>query len=133
MSLELARAFFGKSELGLEDLIVYVLAKVYNKTDWRRVARGRDPLDVFQHRVLAAAYMPNFRQFLSKLCLGLGIQGLRIESHVLDVLDRNSQRVLDELRHATHFYVAKAYELAIYMRQRRTGQGGACNEGTQRE
>lgn len=115
MDLEEFRRLIDR-ELTLEDHIVYVLLKVYQRADWRRIARGRDPLDVFQHRVLAASYQPSFPKFLERLCLSLGIQSVRIESSVLDVLRANERRALEMLRENSIYYVAKMYD--VYRRAR---------------
>ena len=118
MDLDEFRRLIGR-ELTLEDHIIYVLLKVYQRADWRRIARGRDPLDVFQHRVLAASYQPLFTKFLERLCLSLGIQSVRIESSVLDVLRSNERRALEMLRENSIYYVAKMYDIHKRAREMR--------------
>ena len=94
----------------LESRVVYVLAKVYARVPWRKVARGRDPLDVFQHRVLAASYQQSFAEFLEKLCRGLGIQSVRVESDVLESIKRDESKALEMLRKQSIYLVAKTWE-----------------------
>ena len=110
------RSVLGEENLTVEDLLCYVLAKVYSKVNWRRIARGRDSLDVFQHRVLASAYQPSFSRFLEKLCRSLGVQSVRVESEVLEYLNKHSDYVLNMIRHNSIYLVVKMYD--IYKRLR---------------
>ena len=96
----------------LEEAIVELLATIYRRANWRQVARGRDPLDVFQHRVLAAAYQPDLKRFIEKLCRGLGIQGVRIDERLLARLRESEELVMEELRSSSVYYVALAYKRA---------------------
>jgi len=118
VTLENYQQVLGRQKLLLEDYIIYVLVKTYARVNWRRIARGRDPLDVFQHRVLASSYVSTFSQFLERLCLSLGLQSVRIESEVLNYLQRNSDKVLDYIRHNSIYLVAKAHD--IYRKLRDT-------------
>ena len=111
------KTFLNKDSLSVEDLLCYVLAKVYAKVNWRKVARGRDSLDVFQHRVLAAAYQSNFTHFLEKLCRSLGVQSVRIESEVLEYLNKYSNYVLDMIRHNSIYLVVKSYDIYKKLRE----------------
>ncbi len=113
MMLETYLQLLGKhsvSECSVEDLLVYVLVRVYMRVDWKKTARGRDPLDVFQHRVLAAAYAATFRQFLERLCRSLGLQSVRVEAEVLYMLDKHNKEVLELARTSSIYLVAKAYD-----------------------
>jgi len=47
----------------VEEAWVELLARVYLSVDWRRV-RGRNPLDVFEHRVRLASYEPTVGRVL---------------------------------------------------------------------
>ena len=123
LSVETLRQVFNKRELTIEDLVTYILAKVYAKVNWRRVARGRDSLDVFQHRVLAASYTNTFSKFLERLCLSLGIQSIRVESDVLEMLNRRSSEVLDLVRHNSIYLVVKAYDLYKKWRELKKVEG----------
>ena len=128
MNVESLKQILSKNKLShvdLENLVVYVLVKVYGKVNWRRIVgrSGRDPLDVFQHRVLAASYTDTFSRFLERLCLSLGIQSVRVEGEVLEALNRNSERVLDLIRHNSIYLVAKAYDTYKKLREVKKKEG----------
>ncbi len=101
----------------LGEAIARLLATIYLRANWKQIARGRDPLDVFQHRVLAAAYQPTLKQFIEKLCRGLGIQGVRIDDELLGFLEEHEERVLEELRSSSVYYVARAYNMVRQQRR----------------
>lgn len=108
--------FFGESnlrgeKLELEDAVVEVLVKVMERVDWKKISRGRDPLDVIQHRVLASAYSDSFERFLDKFCYSLGIQSLRLSDELLDLLKNNSTEAIELIRRSSIFLVARAYNL----------------------
>lgn len=96
----------------LEEAIVELLATIYKRANWRQIAKGRDPIDVFQHRVLVAAYQPDLKRFIEKLCRGLSIQGVRIDPQLLAKLRENEELVMEELRNSSVYYVALAYKRA---------------------
>jgi len=123
LNIQFVKDVLNKEKLSLEDLIVYVLAKVYSRVNWRRIARGRDPLDVFQHRVLASAYTNAFSKFLERLCLSLGLQSIRIEAEVLETLNKHSDKVLDLIRHNSIYLVVKSYDLYKKLRELKKIEG----------
>lgn len=122
MNIQVVKEVLNKQCLDLEDLIAYILAKVYSRVNWRRIVRGgRDPLDVFQHRVLFASYTNTFSNFLERLCRSLNVQSVRIECEVLDVLNRESGKVLDYIRQNSIYLVVKAYDLYKKLREVKKG------------
>lgn len=98
----------------LEDDIALMLAYVYRQfyaVQGKKI-RGRNPLDVFQHRVKVASYQPSFRRFIEKLAHGLGLQFISIPAELLEQLDERGDEVLDLLREESVFFVARAYNIS---------------------
>lgn len=81
----------------LEARWVAVLSAVYRSVDWRRV-RGRNPLDVFEHRVRFASYEPTVPRFLDKLMNTLGLQAPIVVADVLDDIEYLRSREAEALR-----------------------------------
>jgi len=124
MNIQVVKEILNKQCLDIEDLIVYVLARIYSRVNWGRIVRGiRDPLDVFQHRVLVASYTDKFSKFIERLCRLLGIQSIRIETEVINVLEENNDKVLDKLRHESIVLVCKAYDLYKKLREVKKTEG----------
>ena len=96
----------------LDEKIGVMLGRVYKRVDWKRTARGRSPLDVFQHRLKVASTMPSIRRLLEKLCHGLGLQGVDVPVNVLDYLEEHREEVLDRLRNESVYYTLLAREKA---------------------
>jgi len=85
------------------------LASVYRAVNWRQVARrGKRRLDVFEHRVKAAASQPTVPRFLEKLCHRLGLQSVEIPARLITALDRERDRVLGSLRRESIYWVLLA-------------------------
>ena len=72
----------------LEEKLVDFLAILYNRVPWGKMRTSKNPHDIFNHRVRAAARRENIYAFASKLCNYFGLQTLPEEAQVL----------LDELR-----------------------------------
>lgn len=110
----------------LEEAWVDVLAAVYRSVDWRRAARGRNPLDVFEHRLRFASYEPTVPRVLERLMNTLGLQAPR---PLLDVMDSvrtlrdHEEEAILFLRDNLKLLVYLAYERVRKARQRARNNG----------
>ena len=57
----------------IEQAWIHVLGAVYRSVDWKKI-RGRNPLDVFEHRVRFASYEPTVSRVLDKLMNTLSLK-----------------------------------------------------------
>ncbi|RLE85583.1 MAG: hypothetical protein DRJ96_07610 [Thermoprotei archaeon] len=97
--------------------LVRLLARIYLRSRlWERV-RGRSPLDVFQHRVLASSYAPSISEFIEQLCRKLGVQSLELEPGEVEELEECG--ALQLLRKESIVLVAEMYN---YVRSSRGGR-----------
>lgn len=71
-----------------EENLVEFLALIYKRVPWGKMRTSKNPHDIFNHRVRAAARRGTLYQFASKLCNYFGLQTLPIEA----------QKILDRLR-----------------------------------
>lgn len=79
----------------LEEKVVELLARVYNRIDFRRIRTSKNIHDVFNHRVRAASRRDNIGEFVSKLCNYFGIQSLPQEVlPLITYLEPHSRSVL---------------------------------------
>ncbi|MEN2997778.1 MAG: hypothetical protein ABDH28_01895 [Brevinematia bacterium] len=60
----------------LEGKVVELLARVYNRIDFKKIRTSKNIHDVFNHRVRAASRRESLGEFISKLCNYFGIQSL---------------------------------------------------------
>lgn len=97
--------------------IIYWLAKIYMRADWKKIARSKNVYreDVFEHVVKASASQPNIRRVTDKLCEKLGLQSLAISSEILDYLETNRNIALKCIRREPIYFSLKAMELANIM------------------
>lgn len=116
----------------IEERWVRVLAAVYRSVDWRRI-RGRNPLDVFEHRVRFASYEPTVGRFLDRLLNSLGLQAPATVAQVLgdiEVLRSAERESLRYLRRNLKLLVYLAYGEARRQRAaRRAARNGSSAEG----
>lgn len=79
--------------------IVELLAIIYSRIPWgTKIKTSKNPHDVFNHRVRAAAKRSTVYQFVSKLCNYFGMQTIPIETQELvDSLRQNEMNVLNVL------------------------------------
>ena len=111
----------------VEKAWAHVLGAVYKSVDWRRM-KGRNPLDVFEHRVRFASYEPTVSRVLDKLMNTLGLQAPRALLAVFDDLQylrENEGRALAFLRENIKLLVYEAYLWAKSQRGKRNGDGKA--------
>ena len=71
-----------------EENLINFLALVYKRIPWKKMHTSKNPHDIFNHRVRAAARRGTLYQFASKLCNYFGLQTLPLEA----------QKLLDKLR-----------------------------------
>lgn len=90
--------------------LAYVWKQFYAVTG--KKIRGRNPLDVFQHRVKVAAYMPTFQRFLEKLAHGLGLQSLSVPGDLVLELREQGEKVIELLREESVYLVVRAYNIS---------------------
>jgi len=115
-----------------ESDVTELLALIYNKINWQRM-RGRNPHDVFNHRIRAATSAANINQFASKLCNFFGLQSLPIAAvPIINQLRFNEKRVLNILRleHVAYamLSVIRAKELREIKKKQKINQEGFLNE-----
>jgi len=97
--------------------IIYWLAKIYMRADWKKIARSKNVYreDVFEHVIKASASQPNIRRVNDKLCEKLGLQSVAISTNILDNLEINKKIVLKCIRREPIYFSLKAIELANLM------------------
>lgn len=71
-----------------EEKLIELLALIYCKIDWRAMKTSKNPHDIFNHRVRAAARRATLYEFVSALCNYFGLQSTQTEV----------QQLVDELR-----------------------------------
>lgn len=92
----------------LQDKIIGLLANIYNAVDWTKM-RGKYPVDVFSHRVVACSTRPTLREAISTLCNFFGLQSMPPEAlELLEDLAVNEALVLQELYNSGIYYATKA-------------------------
>ena len=110
--------------------VVEMLAHIYNAVPWSKMRTSKNPHDVFNHRVRAAARRGTLYEALSKLANYFGLQSL--PAAVVEAAQRLrpvEQRVLDAM-YCEHVMVSmlailRAKELREEARQRKTEGGDA--------
>lgn len=81
-----------------EDIIIEFLALVYNRVPWNKMKTSKNPHDIFNHRVRAAARRSNIYEFSSKLSNYFGLQTLPPEAiKLLDKLRMNETKILNTI------------------------------------
>lgn len=85
-------------QIEYETTIVELLALIYCKINWRKMKTSKNPHDIFNHRVRAAARRATLYEFVSMLCNYFGLQSLpaNAQQHI-DILRENEQEVLNTL------------------------------------
>ena len=63
-----------------EEMLVELLAIIYAKVPWGKMKTSKNPHDIFNHRVRAAARRGSLYQFVSKLCNYFGLQSIATEA-----------------------------------------------------
>ena len=63
----------------VQDKVIELLAIVYAKVPWHQMRTSKNPHDIFNHRVRAAARAVSLEHFISKLCNYFGLQSLPSE------------------------------------------------------
>lgn len=82
----------------LEEALVDFLAILYAKVPWSKMRTSKNPHDIFNHRVRAAARRDNIYAFASKLCNYFGLQSLPEEAiDKLEILRPHQFWVLNTL------------------------------------
>jgi len=91
-----------------KQILIDVLAAIFMAADWSKV-RGRKPVDVFSHRVIASATRPTLREALSKLCNFLNLQSIPDAALPgLKHLEEKEAAILEELYHSGVYYASLA-------------------------
>lgn len=86
---------FSEIQLKTADL----LAVIYSKIKWVKVARSHNAWDIFQHRVRTAAVQSDVERFIERLCFSFGIQSLPPDYVVLvEFLKKHNDEVMEFLR-----------------------------------
>jgi len=86
------------SSNNIENELVNFLAIVYSEIPWKKMRKGVNVWDVFNHRVRAAARKGTIQAFASKLCNYFGIQSLPLDTvHILESLVPDQEKALNLL------------------------------------
>ena len=81
-----------------EQKIVRLLAILYNTVNWQKMKTSKNPHDIFNHRVRAAARRATLYEAMSKLSNYFGIQSIPVEAmKIVDELRVNEREVLNKL------------------------------------
>ena len=81
-----------------EQVLVELLAIIYNRIPWSKMRTRHNAHDIFNHRVRAASRRENLFQFVSKLCNYFGLQSLPEETlPLIEELRQDEEAVLDKL------------------------------------
>lgn len=81
-----------------EATLIDFLAQVYSRIPWAKIRTSKNPHDIFNHRVRAAARRATLYEFTSKLCNYFGLQSLPVEAQtLLDALRPTETQVLNAL------------------------------------
>lgn len=95
-----------------EDQVIYLirlLAAVYEEANWKKIAGyKRSSLDIYQHKLKAAAGQPTIPQFTDKLCHSLGLQSVGVDPSVITRLDENRAPIMKSLRRESIYWVLLA-------------------------
>lgn len=84
---------------------------VFDAADWPKICRGgRSKYDVYAHKLKAAACQNKISMFLEKLCHSLSLQSVRVESKLINQLEKKCEAVLNAVRRETIYYMLSATE-----------------------
>jgi len=101
----------------VEKVLEEVLGSAWIRVDWRKI--GRNPADVFQHRLRCASCEPTVRRVVEKLCRGLGLQSIPVEPEKIDFLEKHRGEVLEKLREESVYWTLRAQHWAKKRREAR--------------
>jgi hypothetical protein len=90
----------------VEAQFIELLGLIYASVPWRKMSTSRNPWDVFNHRVRAAATRPTLGGFVSRLCNWFGLQSLSPEAVALYEALVPYERALLRHVHQEHITVA---------------------------
>lgn len=95
-----------------EDLAV-LLKSVADRANWSRIGRKSDWMDVFSHKIKAAAHQPSIPRFMDRLCYSLGVQSPTdtVNAELIRRLDTQGPEVLKALRKETIYYLLTSLEV----------------------
>ncbi len=95
-----------------KDLAV-LLKSVADRANWCRIGRRSDWLDVFSHKIKAAAHQPSIPRFVDRLCYSLGVQSPTdaVTAELIRRLDSQGTEVLKALRKETIYYMLTSLEV----------------------
>ena len=81
-----------------EQTLIDVLALIYDRIPWGSMSTSKNPHDIFNHRVRAAARRSNMYEFASKLCNYFGLQSMPVEAQLkADALRPYEREVLNTI------------------------------------
>jgi hypothetical protein len=93
-----------------KDLVV-LLRVVFDKAEWKRIARAHSKYDIYAHKVKAAGNQGSISTFLEKLCHSLGLQSVPLDPKLIQRLDADREAVLKAVRRETIYYMLLATEV----------------------
>lgn len=96
-----------------EDDLAVLLKSVADRTNWSRIGRKSDWMDVFSHKIKAASHQPSIPRFVDRLCYSLGVQSPTdtVSAELLRRLDAQGAEVLKALRKETIYYMLISLEV----------------------
>lgn len=95
-----------------KDLAV-LLKSVADRANWSCIGRRSDWMDVFSHKIKAAAHQPSVPRFVDRLCYSLGVQSPTdaVSAELIRRLDSQGADVLKALRKETIYYMLTSLEV----------------------
>jgi hypothetical protein len=88
-----------------------LLRVVFDRADWKKIARAHSREDIFAHKIKAAGNQQTISTFLEKLCHTLGLQSVPLDPKVIQRLDADREAVLRAVRRETIYYMLLATEV----------------------
>ena len=88
-----------------------LLRVVFDRADWKKIARAHSKEDIFAHKIKAAGNQQSISTFLEKLCRTLGLQSVPLDPKLIQRLDADREAVLKAVRRETIYYMLLATEV----------------------
>lgn len=88
--------------------MVVMLKLLYDKVDWRVIARRQDKFAVFTRKIRASSNQESIPRFIDKMIYELSLESVAIPAQTIEQLDQNKDAVLEALQKEVNYYVALA-------------------------
>lgn len=112
----------------MERLIITFLSYVYAAIPWGKMRTAKNPWDIFNHRVRAAARQGSLYAFASRLANYFGLQHLSPEAiNILDLMREDEVRVLNAI-YTEHIPLCMLAIMEAKKRKQKNKQGGLYDD-----